>query len=83
MEGNSFERYIEIYNSYFIAEKLKEEKIIKKEYPECPVFDTGCPYCLASGECTLTHPEDECDDYYYYNGEEEEEDEANIFVVTL
>lgn len=71
MEGNSLERYVEIYNSYFITERLKEEKKMKK----CPLFDTSCPYCLASGECTLTHPEEDCDDYYYYNGEEEEEDE--------
>lgn len=41
---------------------------------KCPLFDISCPYCLVSGECTLTHPEDDCDDYYYYNGEEEEEE---------
>lgn len=29
MEGNSFERYAEIYNSYFIAEKLKEKEKTK------------------------------------------------------
>ena len=53
-----------------------------KEYPECPMFDTGCPYCLASGECTIGNPLEECDDYYYYCGEEED-DEEDIFVVTL
>lgn len=50
--------------------------IIKKEYPDCPLFDMTCPYCLASGECTIDNPKDECDDYYYYNGEKEEENEV-------
>ena len=60
-------------------EKLMEENkdvLIRlkkgKEYPECPLFDMTCPYCLASGECTIDNPKEECDDYYYYNGEEEE-----------
>lgn len=38
---------------------------------ECPIFDMTCPYCLASGECTLTHPERECDDYAAFAVEEE------------
>ena len=47
-----------------------------EEYPKCPIFDTGCPYCLTSGECTLENVNEECDDYWYYNfGEENEEDD--------
>lgn len=38
-------------------------------YPDCPIFDISCPYCLASGECTIGDPINECDDYYYYMGE--------------
>lgn len=30
------------------------------KYLDCPVFDMECPYCLASGECVLTYPEQEC-----------------------
>lgn len=59
-----------------IAEKYNATVVIpKKEYPECPMFDTGCPYCLASGECTIGNPLEECDDYYYYYREEDEEDD--------
>ena len=43
-------------------------------YPDCPTFDMTCPYCLASGECTIDNPYFECDDYYYYKQGEEEED---------
>ena len=42
------------------------------KYPECPVFDMTCPYCLASGECTLSHPEDECTDYQAFLWEDDE-----------
>ncbi len=42
-----------------------------ENYPECPMFDMSCPYCLASGECIIGDPMNECDDYYYYMGEEE------------
>ena len=46
------------------------------ELKKCPLFDLSCPYCLVSGECTLTYPEKECDDFWYYNQEEgEKEDE--------
>lgn len=31
MEGNSFERYVEIYNSYFIAEQLTNNNQKKEE----------------------------------------------------
>lgn len=48
-------------NAYITYEKL----------PNCPTFDTSCPYCLANGECTIDNPLEECDDYFYYNGEEE------------
>lgn len=30
---------------------------------ECPAFDMTCPHCLASGECTLTYPENECETF--------------------
>ena len=40
---------------------------------ECPTFDMTCPYCLASGECTLDCPENDCTDYQYFYGEDEEE----------
>ena len=49
----------------------KPMKMEKTNYPECPMFDMGCPYCLASGECTIGDPMNECDDYYYYMGEVE------------
>lgn len=39
----------------------------------CPTFDMTCPYCLASGECTLTHPELDCDDYAAFVDEMEDE----------
>lgn len=39
---------------------------------ECPIYDTSCPYCLASGECTLTHPEDECTDFMCYMEDDDE-----------
>lgn len=39
---------------------------------QCPLFDMCCPYCLTSGECTLTHPKRDCDDYYAMIGDEEE-----------
>ena len=39
---------------------------------KCPIDDWLCPYYIFGGQCTLSHPEDECDDYYFYNGEEEE-----------
>lgn len=29
----------------------------------CPTFDCTCPYCLASGECIIDDPINECDDY--------------------
>lgn len=29
----------------------------------CPTFDCTCPYCLASGECIINDPMNECDDY--------------------
>lgn len=48
----------------------KPIKMEKVNYHECPIFDMGCPYCLASGECTIDNPMSECDDYYYYMGEE-------------
>ena len=38
----------------------------------CPAFDMTCPYCLASGECTIDNPKEECEEYWYYNQEEEE-----------
>lgn len=41
------------------------------EIKECPIFDMSCPYCLASGECMLTHPEDECDDYMAFMEDDE------------
>lgn len=44
------------------------------KYPDCPAFDCTCPYCLASGECIIDNPKEECDTWYYYNGEEEEEE---------
>lgn len=74
MEGNSLERYIEIYNSYFTAEKLEGEnkKMKERKYPDCPAFDFTCPYCLASGECIIDNPAEECDTWYYYYGEEED-----------
>lgn len=25
-----------------------------------------CPYCTEEEVCTLSNPEEECDDYYYY-----------------
>lgn len=46
----------------------------KRKYPDCPAFDCTCPYCLASGECTIDNPKEECDTWYYYYGEEEEEE---------
>ena len=48
-------------------------KVEKKNYPECPAFDMTCPYCLASGECTIDNPKEECEEYWYYNQEEKEE----------
>lgn len=42
----------------------------KQNYPDCPIFDMNCPYCLASGECIIDNPMTECDDYYYYYAEE-------------
>lgn len=47
--------------------KMKERK-----YPDCPAFDFTCPYCLASGECIIDNPAEECDTWYYYYGEEED-----------
>ena len=44
-------------------------------YHECPEFDMTCPYCLASGECIIDNPMDECDTYYYFNSDEDEEEE--------
>ena len=44
------------------------------KYPDCPAFDCSCPYCLASGECIIDNPKEECDTWYYYYGEEEEND---------
>lgn len=67
MEGNSLERYIEIYNSYFTAEKLKE----KKGYVYCPVNGWDCPYWTKEGYCSLYPKEDpaeECDDFYSFWG---------------
>jgi len=49
-----------------------EIEIIK--YPDCPTFDFTCPYCLASGECIIDNPKEECDEYWYYNQEEEEDE---------
>lgn len=43
----------------------------------CPDFDMTCPYCLASGECIIDNPMEECDVFFYYNGYEEEEEEEN------
>ena len=68
------EKLMEKNKDVLIRLKNDTPKPIKmeiKKYPECPTFDTGCPYCLASGECTIDNPLEECDDYYYYNGEEE------------
>ena len=47
-------------------------EIIK--YPDCPTFDFTCPYCLASGECIIDNPKEECEEYWYYNQEEEEDE---------
>lgn len=64
MEGNSFKRYAEIYNSYFIAEKLKENK----GHIHCPVNGWDCPY-YKNGKCTMypeSDPIEECDDFAYF-----------------
>jgi hypothetical protein len=53
--------------------RLKEGEEMK--YPNCPAEDYTCPYCLASGECIIDNPKEECDTWYYYNEEEEEEEE--------
>lgn len=39
---------------------MKENK-----YPNCPICDYFCPYCLASGECIIDNPIEECDDFFY------------------
>ncbi len=41
----------------------------------CPVpgANLDCPYCDFDGECRLSNPYQECDDYYAYTGDEEEE----------
>lgn len=46
-----------------------------KKYKECPIFDMTCPNCLASGECLLHYPEDDCDEYKQYYDDPVEEDE--------
>ena len=46
-------------------------KMYRKTF--CPVEDFFCPYCTDKGECLITNPEQNCDDYYYYYDSEEEE----------
>ncbi len=48
------------------------------EYPICPEYDLSCPYCLASGECIIDNPIEECDIYGYYNEEEKEINTINL-----
>lgn len=43
----------------------------ERKYPECPIFDMSCPYCLASGECTIDDPASECDDYAAFTEDED------------
>ena len=47
--------------------------MIVVKYPLCPEFETECPYCLETGECTIENPIEECDTFYYWNSDEEEE----------
>lgn len=52
----------------------------KTIYPNCPTFDMTCPYCLASGECIIDNPAEECEDFIAYAGivEDEKDEEDGI-----
>lgn len=69
--GQIIEEVAREFNAKVVYPSKEVYEKANKRYPECPLFDMECPYCLASGECTIDNPLEECDDYYYYNGEEE------------
>ena len=42
---------------------------------KCPICDVTCPYIDRFWDCTLDHPEDDCDEFAYYD---EEPDDLEI-----